>query len=140
MPSMVCLVASGSMVSVMPFGSRSSNALVASSACLWPAWLVTMVATISGWAVVHIELDIELVIETRPASRMGCMGGSFRPTLAADGGWYGAGPVIEYEVSATPVTLDDLEPTGEQQEPGELEEAMVGLDRGRKGLSNLGCC
>lgn len=37
------------------------------------------------------------------------------------------GPVIEYEVSPTPVTLDDLETTGEPQEPGELEEATAWL-------------
>lgn len=43
------------------------------------------------------------------------------------------GPVIEYEVSATPVTLDDLEPTGEPQEPGELEEAMAWLREALKG-------
>lgn len=38
------------------------------------------------------------------------------------------GPTIEYEVSAQPVTLDDLEAAGDQpQEPGELEEAVSWL-------------
>lgn len=37
------------------------------------------------------------------------------------------GPTVEYEIDPNPVTLEDLEPTGESDQPGELDEAIAWL-------------